>query len=494
MSLTRQVVGGAIWLAAARIGGQVFGLASTIIVARFILPDDYGVFAAAMSVLMLASVFAELPVSQAVIHLRDIREEDYDTAFTVGVLRGLVVAAILISLAWPFANFMNDVRIAPVTAALGGYVALLGLRNPRIDAFAREMDFTKEALIEIVAKFASLVSAAVFVVILKNYWALVFSIVALAFVQVALSYVLRPVCPRFTLASFRRLFSYSIWLAGSSIMSQIYQLTDTMALGRLRGSAVLGTYSIGNLFSARVSEVVAMPISRSLFAAFSSIQSERKRLQRAFLHSMGFIATLLVPGLLSLMWFAEPFVLVVLGSQWQGAAIVVQFLALTMMSRIVFTPMQAALMGLGRTRTLFLRNVLFVPVYVPAAVLAIVGHGLEGLLLAKAIMVFGLTLVDFAIVRHTLDLTFLRQAREIARPAGSALFMSGVYLLIGNWVPSGTDVLYVGGRLGGVFLIGGAVYACALLSLWHISGRPDGPEPKLIRLLNQGLRRFRPTT
>ncbi|MEL7480009.1 MAG: oligosaccharide flippase family protein, partial [Pseudomonadota bacterium] len=275
MTLTRKVADGAIWLAAARIGGQIFGLASTIVVARFILPDDYGVFAAAMSVLMMASVFAELPVSQAIIHLRDIREEDYDTAFTIGVLRGLVIALLMCALAWPLAAFMNDMRIAPVTAALGGYVALLGLRNPRLEVFAREMDFTRESFVEVASKFASFVAAAICAVLLKNYWALVFGISAAALVQVGLSYAVKPVIPRLTLASFNRLFSYSIWMAGFSIMGQVYQLIDTLALGRLRGSAVLGTYSIGGLLSARISEVVAIPASRSLFAAFSSIQTER---------------------------------------------------------------------------------------------------------------------------------------------------------------------------------------------------------------------------
>ncbi|MEM6898686.1 MAG: lipopolysaccharide biosynthesis protein [Pseudomonadota bacterium] len=492
MSLTRQVVGGAIWLAAARIGGQVFGLASTIIVARFILPDDYGVFAAAMSILMLASVFADLPVSQAIIHLRDIREDDYDTAFTIGLLRGLIVATVMLCLAWPFAHFMNDDRIAPVTVALGGYIALTGLRNPRMDAFAREMDFSKEALVEVIAKFASFVAAAIFASILKNYWALVLSIMAMAAVQVALSYVLRPVSPRLTLASFRRLFGYSIWMAGFSVMSQIYQLIDTMALGRIRGSAVLGTYSIGSLLSSRVSDVVALPVSRSLFAAFSSIQAEKERLQRAFLQSMAFMATMLAPLLLSLIWFAEPFVLVVLGEKWQSATVVVQFLALVMVSHIVFTPMLAALMGLGHTRTLFIRSACFVFVYAPVAVLSVVKYGLEGLIIAKAIMILGLTLVDCAIIRHALDLGFVRQMKTVMRPVLSAISMAIVFMLTDGWVPAGAEVIYVGSRLATVCLAGGVAYGCTLMGVWHLSGQPDGPEKKLIMLFGQGLKRLGP--
>ncbi|MEO0882586.1 MAG: lipopolysaccharide biosynthesis protein [Pseudomonadota bacterium] len=492
MSLTRQVAGGAVWLVAARIGGQVFGLASTVVVARFILPDDYGVFAAAMSVLMMVSVFAELPVSQALIHLRDIREDDYDTAFTIGILRGGILAVLMLILATPLAAFMNEARIAPVTAALGGYVALLGLRNPRLESFARDMDFSREALVEICSKLASFIAAAACAVLLKNYWALVFGIIAAALVQVILSFAVRPVMPRITLSSFNRLFSYSVWMAGSSILGQIYQLIDTLALGRLRGSAALGTYSIGSLLSARISEVVAIPASRSLFAAFSSIQSERERLQGAFLQSMTFMAALLVPTLMTLIWFAEPIVLIVLGPQWETAIFVVELMAILMITHIVYTPLMAMLMGLGYTQTLFLRSLLFVIVYLPVAVLAVMRGGLEGLLIVKVSMILGLTLIDCLIVRHHLGISLHRQGYAVARPMIAGVAMAIIYLIADGWVPHGHSVLSVGFPLAAICAAGAASYLGTLLALWHIAGRPEGVEAKALAALDQGLQRFGP--
>ncbi len=487
MSLSQKVAGGTVWLAASRMGGQVFGLASTIIVARFLLPDDYGVFAAAMSLLVLVSVFAELPVGQAIIQLRTLEHDDYDTAFTISLLRGLIVAALLIALAVPLASFMRDPRIAPVTAALALYVFILGVRNPRLESFARDLDFSREAAVELGSKFVAFAAAAGFVIALGSYWALVWGMTAGALAQAILSYAFRPSMPRLTLKSFRRLFGYSAWMAGTSILGRLYQLVDTLSLGRISGGTALGVYSIGTLLTTRVTDVIAMPASRSLFAAFSQIQADRERVQRAFLSSMALMAALVVPVVIVLTWFAEPVVLVLLGPQWSGAVIAVQWLAAIIISTIVFTPMQAMLMGLGHMRLLFLRSLAFVVLYLPVAVLAVMNGGLDGLLAVKCAMIGALTLADCLIVRKVLGLGFAAQGRTVMRPVMAGSVMALVFLLLGRLVPAGDAVFGVGLPLAAVCATGGLAYLAVLLGLWHLAGRPDGIEAKVLGLAGTAL-------
>ena len=491
MSLTQQVARGAIWLTAARIGGQVFGLASTIVVARFITPDDYGVFAASMSLLAMVSVFAELPVSQAIVHLRDVDERDYDTAFTIGVLRGLLLAVLMLALAIPLAAFMNDSRITAVMVALAGYVFILGLRNPRMEAFVREMNFSREAWLELGAKFTSFVVAALFAVLLRSYWALVISITAAAAVQVVLSYAFRPYRPRFTLASFKRLFSYSVWVAGSTISGQIYQLIDTLTLGRLMGTATLGTYSIGSLIGARVGEALAAPAARPLFAAFSQIQTDHARVREAFVQSMSFMAVLAVPAALTLVMLAEPVVMIVLGPKWQGAVLVVQIISALIVAHIVYTPMMAMLMGLGKTQTMFLRSALFVLIYLPFAIWAVQSGGLVRLLVVKAVLISALTVVDFMIVKSAIGLAIVRQVGAIARPVLAGLAMFAVYWFCRSWIPAGHETLTVGVPLSFVALLGGGAYGMALLCMWHMAGRPTGIEAKGIAVAEKTFVRAR---
>lgn len=483
MSLSEKVAGGAVWLAAARIGGQVFGLASTIVVARFVTPDDYGVFAAAMSLLLLVSAFSEFPVSQAIIHLRDVRDEDYDTAFTISLARSALLALVLIILSGPLATFMKDERVGPVVAALAAYTLLLGIRNPRIERFARDMDFTKEAILEVGSKFGSLVAAVIAAIILRSYWALVISICFAALTQVALSFAFAPKTPRITLASFTRLFSYSVWIAGSTIAGQIYQLFDTLMLGRFKGSETLGLYSIGQLVSSRIAQTIAAPPARSLFAAFSQIQAESERVRNAYESAMAFMAVLMAPVILTLIYFAETITVNLLGEQWRSAAPVVQLISVTMLTLINYTPLQALFMGLGLTRLFFFRIAVFLIVYIPAVAWAILEHGLMGMLIVKTALIVLWSVLDMFLARHAIGLSVTRQLLTLLRPAIASGAMLLVYVSLGWIVPTDDNPLLVALPLAFVGALGGLAYLGALAGAWHLSGRPVGAETKLFDMV-----------
>lgn len=485
MTLTQQVARGAVWMTVARIGGQVFGLASTIVVARFITPDDYGVFAAAMGLMTLVSIFAELPVSQAIIHLRHVDDDDYDTAFTIGVLRGVVLAALMVALAVPLAAFMKDDRIAPVMAALGIYVFLLGLRNARMDMYIREMNFSRDAWMELGSKFASLVFAATFAVLLRSYWAMVISMCAAAAAQVILSHWFKPKMPRLTLKSFNRIFSYSIWIAGGTILGQIYRFIDTLTLGRIAGTTTLGVFSIGQLLSTRIGEAITAPARRPLFAAFSQLQAERERARNAFLQSISLMAFLVVPVTVTLLLMAEPIVLILLGPKWASAVVVVQVIAGILLSQIIFIPLQALLMGLGHTRTLFLRGLGLTALYLPLAIWAVTNHDLIGLLIAKVGLMSFVMIADVLIARYAINLSIRQQLLAIYRPLLAGAIMVGVYLLCRDWVPEGHHIFAVGIPLGLVCSLAGLAYILVYGLLWILAGKPDGIERKGVALLQR---------
>jgi len=484
VSLTQQVARGAVWMTAARIGGQVFGLASTIVVARFITPDDYGVFAAAMGLMTLVSIFAELPVSQAIIHLRDVNDDDYDTAFTIGVLRGIVLAVLMVALAVPLAVFMKDDRIAPVMAALGIYVFLLGLRNARMDIYIRNMDFSRDAWLELGSKFVSFIFAATFAVILKSYWAMVISLCAAAAAQVILSHWFRPQMPKLTLKSFNRIFSYSIWIAGGTILGQIYKFIDTLTLGRIAGTTTLGVFSIGQLLSTRIGQAITAPATRPLFAAFSQIQTEPARTRNAFLQSISLMAFLVIPVTVTLILLAEPIVMLLLGPKWADAVMVVQVISGILLTLILYTPLQAMLMGLGHTKTLFLRGLGLTTLYLPCAIWAVTEYDLFGLLVLKIALMIGLLVVDALIVRHTIGISIQRQILAVHRSVLSGALMAIVYVLCRDWIPDGHAFWAVGMPLVCVGMVGGSVYLSSYIAMWLMAGRPDGIEQKGLALIN----------
>jgi len=144
---TRKILSGTYWLLAGRLVSNAIGLASTLIAARFLLPDDFGLVAIAMGVFGIAGALVELPVGIALVQLETATKADYNTAWTINVIRGGLVAALMAVSGWPVSIIYDDPRLITVILALALYPALLGLRNSWFEAYTRDMDFRWEALV-----------------------------------------------------------------------------------------------------------------------------------------------------------------------------------------------------------------------------------------------------------------------------------------------------------------------------------------------------------
>ena len=94
--LARQVVNGVSLLLGGRIFANALGFVSTIVVARLLVPADFGLVALATSLLAIVSSLVELPTGTALIQLKDLNDNDFDTAWTLGILKGLAVCSMML--------------------------------------------------------------------------------------------------------------------------------------------------------------------------------------------------------------------------------------------------------------------------------------------------------------------------------------------------------------------------------------------------------------
>ena len=139
-------------MAASRILVRLIGLVSTLILARLLTPGDFGIVALASALYFVIQTVSDLRFEQALISLRDKSDADFDTAWTMNALRGVASATILLAAAYPYAQLMDDPRLAGVLAVLAGVPLIHGLKNPHFLRFEIAMDFRKEFALQIVAK------------------------------------------------------------------------------------------------------------------------------------------------------------------------------------------------------------------------------------------------------------------------------------------------------------------------------------------------------
>ncbi|MFN3912232.1 lipopolysaccharide biosynthesis protein [Hyphomonas sp.] len=485
--LKSQILRGTSWLLAGRFVSNALGLASTLIAARLLVPEDFGLMAIAMSVFAIAGSVVELPVGAALVQMKTAGKDDFDTAWTINLLRGAIVAALMIAAAWPATLMTGDPRLFGLVTALAAYPLVLGLRNSWFEQYIRDMDFRREALLDVLTKITSITVIVWIGLATRSYWALPLGLIASGLANTAASYLLRPQLPAFGLKSFRKFFGFSVWVGLGNVADSVRDASTNFLLGRFLGNARLGAFSVGSQFGERLETLLYAPMERTLFAAFSSIQDDAARVREVYLKSIHAGFAIILPVCAGMGLLAPEIIGVALGPNWREAALVLTFAAPITALYLLAGLSNSLANALGHPRALFRFKALSAALHVPVLAAGVISFGMTGALWACAFTALGWYLCSIHVVAKVTGLTHLAQIAVVGRTAVSALAMSGVVVSARTllFAGSGDELADLLLRAGVLATLGALTYVTAHFALWQASGRHEGIETNVLSVLNR---------
>ena len=474
-SLSARVAKGAGWIVAARFAVRLLGFFNTIVVARLLAPEDFGLVAVGVTTMQLLQGFSDIGVSQAVIRFRDATRADLDTLFTLSAIRGVLVAGLLAAAAPFAATFYGDGRVFWVFAGVALFPLLTAFVNPRFFEFERDLDFSREFIVTTLNKLAGVAVSVTIAVVYRSYAAIIFGLIAGGAVQLVLSYAFRPHLPRFSLASFDKVFGFSGWLAGVSFAAALNNKIDALVVARLAGAEDAGKYYVGVQIAELPSYEVAGPIARAIYPGFSSMDADPARMRVAYLRGVEALAVIALPAAFGFSFLAEDLVSLLIGEKWAGAGAVIAFLAPVMGLQTLFTATQFYAMARDLTKYVFYREAFFFLIRTPVFVWATLEYGLTGAVYACA---------AFGVVHAALNMALYARisgggAFEPLHAARRSIAASCAMALFFIWIRpnfSAVDALPTAARIAVDAGTGAAVYFAALYGLWRAAGAPDGVE------------------
>src|SRR6476659_2717332 len=193
--LATKTILGASWLVSARMGGRAIDVVTVLVLARTLTPADFGLTALAMTLIAIADTVLEIPLMQALIRLKVVDKSHLDTAFTLGMLRGLLLAVVVLAAAWPFSIIFHDSRLVALVAVLCLGPASRSLYSPGMVKFSRQMSFHQAFTAEFAGKILASASAIWLVYQGGGYWAIAASSVVGSVAKTAITYLLAPYRP-----------------------------------------------------------------------------------------------------------------------------------------------------------------------------------------------------------------------------------------------------------------------------------------------------------
>ena len=352
------VLRGARYFAFARIFTQVTQLVVSIYLARILTPADFGAIASINAIAGITFLLFEGGFRAALVHAADPSPSDYSTVFWINTLGGLVLAGMFWLTGSLVADFFNQpalVSIAPIV----GLTFAFSLSVVQAAKMQRQGRYRAAAVIEGASTvIGSLITAALALAGLGLYALAIGPVITQILVSVGY-FVVLPWGPREapSLTSLQSLLRYSAPLVGANALEYAAKNADTVIVGRVFGSTLLGLYNRGyNLVLLPLSQVVTA-IGTAVTPALAQMNDDRERAARAYVRCFSVLCLALVPTLLGLAATAPALVIVLWGQQWSATIPIMQILCVAAVAQSLSITGNWLYQAQRRTKTLLVVQV-----------------------------------------------------------------------------------------------------------------------------------------
>lgn len=349
--LKNKTLSGIFWNFAQKLVNQGFHFIVTVILARLLMPEDYGVVAIAGMFTALLGIFMNGGLGAALIQKRDADELDFNTVFFMSLGMSFVLYTIIFFTAPLMANAYDSPLLTPIIRTLGLSLPIGALGSVQGAYVSREMEFKKF--------FKASLSRQIFAAIMgiamayKGFgaWALVAQQLIGNITDTAVMFSMVKWHPRwmFSFERFKGLFSFS-WkkLAADFVGTLCYQLRGYI-IGLKYSTADLAFYNRGEGLPHMINTNLNAPISRTLFPALSKLQNENGGVKRGIRRSMRTSSFLVFPLLFGLAAISDQLVPILYTSKWNPAIPFMQIICVTAAMDILNAANLQALLAIGRS-------------------------------------------------------------------------------------------------------------------------------------------------
>lgn len=345
---------GAAWIGGARVAGQVFQFAVSIITARLLLPSQFGQAALVLAVTAFGQLFTDLGLAAAVVHARRATREVLSTAFWVNLVTGLALTLIVVGLSFPLSSLYGQPSLAPLLwLASLNFVLSCGVVQMAI--LERTFNYKRLAIVETLSLAVGIAAVPIAALAGAGTASLVIGpLLSTILLSAGLWGTVRwrpDVLP--TRRAVGDLWRYSRGLVGFNAVNYWSRNLDTLLLGRYASAGHLGEYT--RSFSLTMIPVTQMSLvlGRVLFPALARLQDEPRRMGLAWARGMSAAGSLALPLTVTLAATAPSLVAVLYGPRWAGMVPVLQLLAIATVPQIVAASTGNVFRAAGRTGLLF---------------------------------------------------------------------------------------------------------------------------------------------
>lgn len=433
MQIKEKIISGSAWTVGAGLFRRFANIIFTIIIARILFPEDYGLFGIAIILLEFFGLFSHLGLNTALIQKKDLSVEHLHSTFWINIFTGLILCSIFVISAPFFAGFFKKPDLINILYAMSVMFIFNALSSVPHSILIRRLKFKTIAAIE--GGRVLLEGAVGITIALYGFgvWALVGqSVFGLVFLSIT-KWICSGWKPRFLFAVHRTkdLLGFSMNILASQVIKYFSDNIPQITIGRFLSAASLGYYSLARGIMLLPITHITDQINTVLFPAFSSIQEKKDTIHESYLKAINIIAAVVFPIMVGIIIIAPEGILFLLGDKWRPLIWVTQLLSAAGIFMSIASPAVPLLLSQGKA-FLNLKLSIFFILLITLSVFIGLRWEIKGIVFLYMLSCIIYSLVVSLSVSISLKISFRDTAASIFPGLASSLIMTIALVLLKN--------------------------------------------------------------
>ena len=333
---------------------KLVGLVSTLILARLLVPEDFGIIAIATLMIGFIDILANTGSVQYLMRVDNLDESKINTSWTINLILRSFMCLIMFIASVFVAEFYNDPRLIYVLVSFTIIFFIYALKNPGLAFLRRSQNYVSIVKLGVFVKVISVIAAVIAAFTLQNYWALVIGKASSAIIFVVGSYFIHSHRPKLELVNAKEQWEFSGWVIPQSIFGYIRTQLDSLLVSTNFGQEQLGSYHTMKYISFIPSAFLIIPATEPFLVELNKSKNSSHYFAKQF--NASFFITMLLGLPISLVMYLHHDLVtsVILGPNWLEYSNLLGIFGLLIPALIMFHQASRVLILFGKTKHLFI--------------------------------------------------------------------------------------------------------------------------------------------
>jgi len=339
------------WKFAEQFSSQIVSFAISIVLARILMPKDYGLVAMLLVFTTIANVFVEFGVGKALVQKKNTDNIDFSSMLYFNLCFSVVIYTIIFFISPLISKFYNQELLSPMMRVLAISIVLASIKSVLLAYVARMMIFKKTFFTTFGALLISGSVSLILALLGLGAWALVahnilYTLFGVLFIWLSIKW--KPIRV-FSIIRVKELFSFGWKLLFAALLNTIYNESRNIIVGKVYSANDLAFLSRGQSFPAIISNNITYSVSSVLFSASSKLQNDKLKLKELSRKTVRITSFIMFPLLFGLAAIANPLVHVLLTDKWISTVPYLQIGCFSYLIIIIQISVQDTINAIGRS-------------------------------------------------------------------------------------------------------------------------------------------------